>query len=302
MHSIQAWRRWAGMVVVSCALTAGCGGGDDDDIAVSQVSYTSLSAAAPLQVPAELRLPPGDQLPAVVVVHGSPGIDRRGRLPMRRLNAATHTPGRFHIPPPNPAGIATLEIDMWTPRGVSGGANRPQGVPETLPDAYGALQFLAQHPRIDPQRIGIMGFSWGGVATMLTATKPYTDLYMGSTLQFKAHAPLYPVCWVYNQVPGYEFAAFSGAPVFLQGGELDTYDLPDTCPNLEQAVDATAPGVLDVTMYPNATHAFDRNEPEITVNDPIAHLGAGGEVVFRYNAEAAAQARAAVVAFFARTL
>ena len=54
--------------------------------------------------------------------------------------------------------------------------------------------------------------------------------------------------------------------------------------------------------YPDATHAFDRDEPEITVNDPIAHLGAGGEVVFRYNAEAAAQARAAVVAFFARTL
>lgn len=287
MHSIQAWRRWAGVVVASCALIAGCGGGDDDDIAVSQVSYTSLSAAAPLQVPAELRLPPGDQLPAVVVVHGSAGIDSRGR---------------FHIDALNAAGIATLEIDMWTPRGVSGGANRPQGVPETLPDAYGALQFLAQHPRIDAQRIGIMGFSWGGVVTMLTATKPYTDLYMGSTLQFKAHAPLYPVCWVYNQVPGYEFAAFTGAPVFLQGGELDTYDLPDTCPNLEQAVDATAPGVLDVTMYPNATHAFDRNEPEITVNDPIAHLGAGGEVVFRYNAEAAAQARAAVVAFFARTL
>lgn len=288
MHSIQAWKRWAGVVVASCALIAGCGGGDDDDIAVSQVTYTSLSATAPLQVPAELRLPPGDQLPAVVVVHGSAGIDSRGR---------------FHIDALNAAGIATLEIDMWTPRGVSGGANRPQGVPETLPDAYGALQFLAQHPRIDPQRIGIMGFSWGGVVTMLTATNPYTDLYMGgTTLQFKAHAPLYPVCWVYNQVPGYEFAAFTGAPVFLQGGELDTYDLPNTCPNLEQAVDATAPGVLDVTMYPNATHAFDRNEPEITVNDPIAHLGAGGEVVFRYNAEAAAQARAAVVAFFARTL
>ena len=288
MHSIQAWRRWAGVVVVSCALSPGCGGGDDDDdIAVSQVSYTSLSATAPLQVPAELRLPPGDQLPAVVVVHGSAGIDSRGR---------------FHIDALNAAGIATLEIDMWTPRGVSGGANRPQGVPETLPDAYGALQFLAEHPRIDAQRIGIMGFSWGGVVTMLTATKPYTDLYLGGTLQFKAHAPMYPVCWVYNQVPGYEFAAFTGAPVFLQGGELDTYDLPDTCPNLEQAVDATAPGVLDVTMYPNATHAFDRNEPEITVNDPIAHLGAGGEVVFRYNAEAAAQARAAVVAFFARTL
>ncbi len=285
MGIIRAFWRMAGVTTV-VGLIGGCGGGDDD-VAISQVSYTSLSPTAPLEVPAELRLPPGSNLPAVVVVHGSSGIDSRGK---------------FHIEELNKAGIATLEIDMWKPRGVTGGANRPRGVPETLPDAYGALAYLARQGSIDPSRIGIMGFSWGGVVSMLTATKPYTDLYMAGTRQFKAHAPLYPVCWVYNAVPGYAFASFTGAPVFIQGGELDTYDLPDTCPNLVAATEGRAPGIASVTMYPGATHAFDRNEPEITVTDPFSHLGHGGDVTFTWNAVAAGKAREAVVAYFKRTL
>ncbi|MDP1899834.1 MAG: dienelactone hydrolase family protein [Rubrivivax sp.] len=285
MNIISALRHIAAAAAVA-ALIVGCGG-NDDEVAVSQVSYTSLSATAPLEVPAELRLPAGSKLPAVVVVHGSSGIDSRGK---------------FHIEALNKAGIATLEIDMWKARGITGAAGRPAGVPETLPDAYGALAYLARQGRIDPSRIGIMGFSWGGVVSMLTATKPYTDQYMGGTRQFKAHAPFYPVCWVYNRVPGYAFASFTGAPVFIQGGELDTYDLPDTCPKLVAATQAAAPGIASVTMYPGATHAFDRNEPEITVNDPFSHLGAGGLVTFTYNPVAAAKARDAVVAFFVAKL
>ncbi len=258
-------------------------GGGNDDVTISQVAFTSLSPTAPLEVPAELRLPPGSKLPAVVVVHGSAGIDSRGK---------------FHIEALNKAGIATLEIDLWKPRGVTSPAHRPRSVAETLPDAYGALAYLARQPNIDPARIGIMGFSWGGVVTMLTATQPYTDLYMGGGVKFKAHAPFYPVCWVYNRVPGYAFAAFTGAPVFIQGGELDTYDLPDTCTQLVAATEARAPGIATVTLYAGATHAFDRSEPEITVDDPFSHLGAGGDVTFRHHPEVAAQARDAMVAFF----
>ncbi len=143
-----------------------------------------------------------------------------------------------------------------------------------------------------------MGFSWGGVVTMLTATRPYTEQYMAGTgLAFVAHAPNYPVCWVYNRVPGYGFASLTGAKVFLQGGGLDTYDLPDTCPKL--AEQATVPtGLLSVKMYADATHGFDRTEDPVTINDPFAHLGRGGPVLMTPNPAAAAQARAATTAFF----
>ena len=136
---------------------------DPDLPIISYVNFQSLDPVHPLTVSGQLRVPTtetGERLPAVVIVHGSAGVDSRGT---------------FYVEALNDAGIATLEIDMWAARGWLGGiTGRPRGVPETLPDAYGALTFLAAQPRIDPVRIGIMGFSWGGVVTMLTATAPYT--------------------------------------------------------------------------------------------------------------------------------
>ena len=275
-----------GLSTLVLAGVVACGGSDDGDgTSVSAVSYQSLDPVKPLTIPATLSLPDASTpSPAVVIVHGSSGIDSRGHSYAVELNKA---------------GIATLEIDMWTPRGVTSPANRPRSVPETLPDAYGAFKYLAANPAIDPKRIGIMGFSWGGVVSMLTATKPYTEQYLGPGQIFAAHAPNYPVCWVYNVVPGYEFKSFTGAPVFIQAGELDTYDLPSTCPNLVQTLEPTAPGLLSVRVYPNATHAFDRvSEPTVTVTDPFSHLGKGGDVLFKSNPVAAQQARSATVAFF----
>ena len=265
---------------------SGCGGSDDPETTVTKVTYQSLDPVKPLTVPAEFRQPEGKSVPAVVIVHGSSGIDSRGISYAKELNQA---------------GIATFEIDLWAARGITGPAGRPRSVPETLPDAYGALKYLSNQPNIDAKRIGIMGFSWGGVVSMLTATDPYTKLYMnGTNLAFAAHAPNYPVCWVYNNgiVPGYEFKAFTGKKIFVQGGDLDTYDLPGTCPALAASVETLAPGLLSVKMYAGATHGFDRTEPTITINDPFAHLGRGGVVEMTPNLEVAAKARAATVAFF----
>jgi dienelactone hydrolase len=254
---------------------------------ISYVTFPSLDPVNPLTVAGQLRVPADvtGRMPAVVIVHGSAGVDSRGKFYAEALNRG---------------GIATLEIDMWAARGWLGGIfGRPRGVPETLPDAYGALKFLREQPRIDPARIGIMGFSWGGVVSMLTATQPYTQLVTGGQFQFAAHAPNYPVCWVYNRVPGYAFASFTGAPVFIQAGELDTYDLPDTCPNLVRSLGA-AQAFISVVVYDDATHAWDRLQPAITVTDPFSHLGQGGEVDFVPNPHVARKSRRATLHFFQR--
>ena len=120
---------------------------------------------------------------------------------------------------------------MWAGRSITGSHSRPRRVPESLPEAYGAYKFLSANPAIDPKRIGIMGFSWGGVVSMLTANRPYTDQYLNPGAKFAAHAPNYPICWVYNKVPGYEFNSFPGSSVFIQGCRLHPSDLPDTPPN-----------------------------------------------------------------------
>jgi len=258
---------------------------ETDSRIAEAVVFASLHAPDPLQIPALFKRPKAasGRAPAVVIAHGSAGIDSRGPSYSRALNAA---------------GIATLEIDMWAARGLKGGLDRPKVIQDTLPDVFGAFRWLAARPDIDAARIGIMGFSWGGVLSMLSATKPYAERYLKPGERFAAHAPLYPVCWVYNRVPGFEFKEFTGAPVFIQCGADDTYDEPDTGEKLVRSLEALAPGLLSITTYPNATHAFDRAEPAMTITDPFSHVGKGGQVLFAPNSEAAEAARAATVGFF----
>jgi dienelactone hydrolase len=215
-------------------------------------------------------------------MHGSAGLDSRGSLYTEALNEA---------------GIATLEIDMWAARGLSGGGDRPALPTLTVPDAYSALEFLSDYPGIDKDRIGALGFSWGGVMTMLTATSDYEELY-GDGRSFKAQVAHYPVCWGYNVVPGFGFTELTGSPVLIQIGDRDDYD--------EGAMPCRALAApfnnVSVKVYRNAYHAWDRLEPAVTVVDPFSHLGAGGEVTIAPNPAKAVLSRDRVVKFFAAEL
>jgi dienelactone hydrolase len=224
---------------------------------------------------------------AVIIVHGSGGVDSRGECASNALNDA---------------GFVTLEIDLWAARGVNSPQERPRHPAETLPDAFAALDYLSRRRGVDPARIGIMGFSWGGVVSMLSATVGARDTFATGDQKFAAHAPLYPACWLYNTLPGFEFQTLTGAPVFIQAGAEDLYDDPDTCERLVQSLPPAARSVVTSITYPGATHAWDRREPDIMANDPMGHKGKGGEVPFRYNAEVARRSTEALVGFFARVL
>ncbi|MDX1697514.1 MAG: dienelactone hydrolase family protein [Thiohalobacterales bacterium] len=251
---------------------------------ISYVQFQSFDIVTPgnkLSIGGQLRIPAndGEPLPAVVILHGSAGVDSRGALYARSLNDA---------------GIATLEIDMWGARGIAGGGQRPPLPTFTLPDAFGALDYLASTPAIDAQRIGVLGFSWGGVMSLLSADQSHTD-NLGNGHQFAAHVAHYPVCWGYNiGIPGIVFNDLTGAPVLIQVGSLDDYDEgAGPCQNLA----APFPEV-SVRAYPNAHHAWDRLQPPLTVQDPFSHLGAGGEVNIIPNPGKAQQSSKAAVALF----
>lgn len=249
------------------------------------VSFPALGSSTPIQVAGRLGIPRNveGKVPAVVIAHGTRGVDRRGIFYSEALYEA---------------GIAVLEIDMWSARGLPGGVDgRAASVIDTMPDAYGALKFLSQYPSIDASRIGIMGFSWGGVMSMLTATQKYAAM-AESGQHFAAHAPFYPVCWAYNKVPDYEFVNLTGAPVFMQVGEIDGYDDPDSCQKLMDGLSAVDRPFVEMTVYPGATHAWDRLEPYWKGPDAYAHAGRGGDVELIPSPETAEKSKQAVVAFF----
>jgi dienelactone hydrolase len=238
-----------------------------------------------------LRVPDGPMRasgwPAVVIVHGSNGVDSRGGAYAAALNDV---------------GVVSLEIDLWTARGVAAPASRPRSPVETLPDAFASLSYLAARGDIDPGRIGLMGFSWGGLVTMLAATSNMQSRFGQDGLSFAAFAPFYPVCWAYNEVPGLEFRGLTGRPILIQAGALDRYDDPDSCERLAASLSEEDRVALSVITYPNATHAWDRREPDMIAHDPFSHKGAGGPTPFSYDEDTTRRSSAAVTAFFTKAL
>jgi dienelactone hydrolase len=252
-----------------------------------RTSYAAFATAAdpPLTVAGKLATPQaGGPVPGVLICHGSDGVDGRGEFHAEALNAA---------------GIATFEIDMWAARGVGrGAAARPRSVPETLPDAFAGAAFMARQPEIDPARIGILGFSWGGVVSLLTATQRWRGELGGAAPPLVAHAALYPVCWAYGVVPGFSLDELTGEVILIQAGDADTYDDPD---GLEQLLARLAPAsraLIRGITHEGAGHAFDRRGETKQINDPFAHKGKGGPVTMAFDPKAAEAARAANVSFF----
>jgi dienelactone hydrolase len=119
------------------------------------------------------------KLPAVVLVHGSGGIYPEQISFWARLL--------------NEQGIAAFVIDAFGPRGVKSTADDQSLVPfaADTADAFAALGLLASHPRIDPKRIAVMGFSRGGITAVRSGVVRIINGAAPAGLRFAAHVALY---------------------------------------------------------------------------------------------------------------
>lgn len=238
------------------------------------------------------------KLPAVVILHGSNGWDPLGDFYQQALNAA---------------GIVTLQIDMWEARGASL-SNRPAAPILTYPDAFSALNYLAALPEVDAARIGVLGFSWGGVISLAASEQLYSGLF-GQGRTFAAHVATYPVCWGANNTTvaalqpaaekGTQLITLTGKPVLIQIGTADDYDNGSAhCKRLAAQVNASNGPVVTVAEYPGAAHAFDLLMVERVVGDIYANegsyffTGVVPPVRIIPNVALAHQARARAVSFF----
>lgn len=251
------------------------------------VSYTVSVEGKDLVVPGILRIPKGaaNKVPAVIILHGSAGIDSRGASHSLALNRE---------------GIATLEIDMWSARGIEGGTTgRPAAVHETLPDVWGAAAFLSQDARIDRNQIGVLGFSWGGVLAILTATTQFGTPPLRHLPTIAAQVAFYPVCWAYNRVPNYEFRDLRRAPLLIVVGTRDGYDDgADPCLALVSQLPESQRNRVSVKTYTGALHGFDMLESAYIYEDRYAHRGQGGETMSAPRPRARKDVKREVVRFF----
>lgn len=201
-------------------------------------------------VTGHLFLPTGDaKVPAVLLVHGSGGIYSA---------MLDFWPKAF-----NAAGIAVFSMDSFGPRGVKSTAEDQSQVPfaADTADAFAALKLLATHPRIDPQRIAIMGFSRGGITVQRSAVERIIAAQkLPDGLRFAAHIPVYSGGCVgvfrLRVKPG----VFSKAPQLWLHGNADDYAGIAPCQAYAKEI-AEAGTPVEFVVLEGAAHKFDADDP-----------------------------------------
>ena len=207
----------------------------------SEQFLTGSKDGKPAVIAGELRVPntKADRVPAVVIVHGRVGVGDHEDNWARELNQI---------------GIAAFILDSFTGRNVGDTrANLTQSSPfTTLVDAYRALELLSSHPRIDPTKIAILGFSGGAMAALRASSKRFQTLYGPTGMEFAAYIGFYTPC-----DPTYiDDENLSDKPIRLFHGTSDDWVPVEACRRYVERLQKAGKDIT-LTEYPNSYHRFD---------------------------------------------
>jgi dienelactone hydrolase len=205
-----------------------------------QQFLTGDANGKPVTVAGEFRIAQGTgRLPVVVLMHGSSGVGANIEPWVHQLNTM---------------GISTFVIDGFTGRGLTvvGPNQALLGRLNLIVDIYRSLDILAKHPRVDPERIVLMGFSRGGQAALYASLDRFQKLWNKSGAQFAAYIPFYPDCST-TYATDTEIAA---RPIRIFHGTPDDYNPVASCKAyVARLMEAKRDVVL--TEYPDSQHGFD---------------------------------------------
>lgn len=188
------------------------------------------------------------------------------------------------------AGYVALVVDSFRPRSLMNDCAGRSGAASPTAralDAFGALDFLSQQEFVDPERIGLIGWSHGGISALAATTaKGFGERFENT---FKAVAAFYPYC-----IEGRTFSV----PVMILMGDADDWVPPSTCRNLAQQ-NAGKEVPVDLIVYPGAYHSFDKP----SVGSGFYFPGEPGQRHWlQYDEAAHVDAQKRVVAFFSEHL
>jgi dienelactone hydrolase len=149
-------------------------------------------------------------------------------------------------------GIASFLVDSFSGRGLSRTSTElSQLTPYNLMlDAYKAFNKLADHPRLDPARIAIMGFSLGGNSALYSSLKRFQQMW-NPRARFAVHIPFYPTCHV-TLIDDTDVSA----PIRQFHGAADDYTPVGPCRTYFGRLRAAGRDAV-LTDYPDAHHSFD---------------------------------------------
>ncbi len=194
----------------------------------------------PVVVSGLLRIAQGSgRLPVVVLLHGSAGMGANVEFWARELNEM---------------GVSAFALDAFSARGLTDVTpdQARLGRLNMILDAYRALDVLAHHPRVDPSRIALMGFSRGGQAALLASLKRFHRAWNRSGVEFAAYIPFYPDCMTTYRAD----TEVADRPIRIFHGGADDYNPVAPCKAYVERLRSAGRDV-QLTEYPNVSHAFD---------------------------------------------
>ncbi len=199
--------------------------------------------------------------PAVVMLHGRAGPYsslKRGQHNADALTMRHKMWGRFWAE----RGYVAIHVDSFGPRGYGDGFGknsyntRPLEVSEQSVrplDAYGALAYLRTRADVAGNRIGVQGWSNGGM-TVLAALGPRPPGLQDPTPEkgFRAALAIYPSCRAQAAEPDYK----PYAPLLLAVAEDDNEVSPTVCRSFAETLRARGAN-LEFYWYDGAHHSYD---------------------------------------------
>jgi dienelactone hydrolase len=159
-------------------------------------------------------------------------------------------------------GYVALLVDSFGPRGYPGGF--PQGSYEDRPaevseqtvrplDAYGALRYLRERRDVIGDRIGVQGWSNGGMTVLVTMSDQAPGIHQPTPeTGFRAALAEYPGCGMDAVKGNYH----SYAPVLMMIASADKEVSPKRCEEFARRARA-AGSQLEPVVYEGAEHNFD---------------------------------------------
>jgi dienelactone hydrolase len=224
--------------------------------------------------------------PVVILMHGCGGRTAEG--PVNRENAYRDALAA--------SGIAWLSFRSFplAGRDFTSACGRPPGTigtDERVDDLAEVLGHLGHYPKLDPRRVGMLGFSMGASTVIKAALRMDPVRAPG----LKSGVALYPGCR--------EFATSERIrgqrQLLVLSGTQDTWTPAGPCTALVTAL-REAGQAAEIHTYPDATHQWDN--PGSTGGRQLSMGPGRGTTYVRYDAATARDSVARVVSHFRATL
>lgn len=188
-----------------------------------------------------------EPVPAVVILHGSGGIAEGREFEYAKLFSEN--------------GIAAFVVDYYEPRGVT--ADTPYVMKtmiatevDIMSDAYSALKILGTHPAIDAERIGVTGYSYGGMATRYVLDDRLKSIMAPDIPRFALHMDIYGPC---HQTMGH--TGTTGAPYLAIQGDADNTIDTELCQVVYKNLEAGGSKV-ESHVIAGAGHGWENAVPQ----------------------------------------